>query len=212
MSTSDTMDERPDLPSADSRRERKKQENRAQLLAAARAVFAEMGFGAASVRDIVRRTDLATGTFYNYFEDKDAIFAAVVGELTDELVRRHSAGRAKASTAEEFLRSHFTVYFRFIVDDPELLALARKNVTAIRTLLDKPDVRTLARCLYDHLKDAMARGTLPTMDAALFAAALSGIAFEVSVLMIARDPVDAEGAADFATRLMLGGLQGMGTQ
>jgi AcrR family transcriptional regulator len=210
MSTSDTLDDRPGMPSSDSRRERKKQENRAQLLAAARAVFAEMGFGAASVRDIVRRTDLATGTFYNYFEDKDAIFAAVVGQLTDELVRRHRNGRARAQSAEEFLRAHFAVSFRFVADDPELLALARKNVTAVRTLLDKPDVRTLARCLYDDLKDAMARGTLPTIDAALFAAALSGIAFEVSVLMIARDPVDAEGAADFATRLMLGGIKGMG--
>jgi AcrR family transcriptional regulator len=212
MSTSDTdiLEVRSETPPSDSRRERKKQENRAQLLAAARAVFAEMGFGAASVRDIVRRTDLATGTFYNYFEDKDAIFAAVVGELTDELVRRHRAGRAAAQTAEAFLRAHFSVYFRFIADDPELLALASKNVTAIRTLLDKPDVRTLARCLYDDLKDAMARGTLPPLDAGMFSAALSGIAFEVSVLMIARDPVDADAAIEFATRLVLGGLLGMG--
>ncbi|MCW5748747.1 MAG: TetR/AcrR family transcriptional regulator [Alphaproteobacteria bacterium] len=208
MSTPDTLEERP-VSTPESRRERKKQENRAQLLAAARAVFAEMGFGAASVRDIVRRTDLATGTFYNYFEDKDAIFAAVVGELTDELVRRHRAGRAVADTPEAFLRAHFGVYFRFIADDPELLALARRNVTAIRTLLDQPDVRTLARCLYDDIKDAMARGALPATDAAMLAAALSGIAFEVSVMMIARDPVDADGAAEFATRLMLGGLKGM---
>jgi AcrR family transcriptional regulator len=212
MSTSNTLEDQSDTPAADSRRERKKQENRSQLLAAARAVFAEMGFGAASVRDIVRRTDLATGTFYNYFEDKDAIFAAVVGQLTDELVRRHRNGRARAQTAEEFLRAHFSVYFHFIAEDPELLALARKNVTAIRTLLDKPDVRTLARCLYDDLREAMARGTLPTIEAAMFAAALSGIAFEISVLMIARDPVDADGAADFATRLLLVGLKGMGAK
>ena len=212
MSTSDTLEDRPETPSSESRRERKKQENRAQLLAAARAVFAEMGFGAASVRDIVRRTDLATGTFYNYFEDKDAIFEAVVGQLTDELVRRHRNGRATAQTAEEFLRAHFSVYFRFIADDPELLALARKNVTAIRTLLDKPDVRTLTRCLHDDLKDAIARGALPPLDVPLFAAALGGVAFEVSVHMIARDPVDADGAADFAARLVLGGLKGMGAR
>src|SRR5262245_64032184 len=105
------------------RREQNKAENRTALLKAARAVFAEMGFGAASVRDIVRRTDLATGTFYNYFEDKDAIFEAVVGELTDELVRRHRNGRAKAHTAEDFMRAHFSVYFRFVAEDPELLAL-----------------------------------------------------------------------------------------
>jgi AcrR family transcriptional regulator len=206
MTTSDTLEGRPE---SESRRERKKQENRAQLLEAARAVFAEMGFGAASVRDIVRRTDLATGTFYNYFEDKDAIFAAVVGELTDELLRRHREGRGRADTPEAFLRAHFSVYFHFVADDPELLALARKNVTAIRTLLDKPDVRTLARALYDDIKEAIARRALPEADAALLSAALAGIAFEVSVMMIARDPVDPDGAADFATRLMLGGLKGL---
>ena len=52
------------------RREQSKAENRAALLKAARTVFAEMGYGAAGVRDIVRRTDLASGTFYNYFKDK----------------------------------------------------------------------------------------------------------------------------------------------
>ncbi|MGZ5912984.1 MAG: TetR/AcrR family transcriptional regulator, partial [Reyranella sp.] len=122
------------------RREQNKAENRTALLKAARAVFAEMGYGAASVRDIVRRTDLASGTFYNYFKDKDEIFEAVVGELTGELLKRHREGRAKATTAEEFFRCHYTVYFEFVVEDPELLALARKNFTAIRTLFDKPDV------------------------------------------------------------------------
>ena len=88
------------------RREQNKAENRTALLKAARAVFAEMGYGAASVRDIVRRTDLASGTFYNYFKDKDEIFEAVVGELTGELLKRHQQrprqGRApprRSSTA-----------------------------------------------------------------------------------------------------------------
>ena len=102
--------------------------------------------------------------------------------------RRHREGRARAPTAEAFLHAHFSVYFHFVADDPELLALARKNVTAIRTLLDKPDVRTLARCLYDDLKDAIQRGALPPIDTALFAAALSGVAFEISVMMIASRP------------------------
>ena len=132
------------------RREQNKAENRTALLKAARAVFAEMGYGAASVRDIVRRTDLASGTFYNYFKDKDEIFEAVVGELTGEILKRHQVGRAKAQTGEGFIRSHYAVYFDFVVEDAELLALARKNFTAIRTLLDKPDVRALARALKDR--------------------------------------------------------------
>ena len=121
-------------------------------------MFAEMGYGAASVRDIVRRTDLASGTFYNYFKDKDEIFEAVVGELTGELLKRHRDGRAKATTAEEFFRRHYAVYFEFVVEDAELLALARKNFTAIRTLFDKPDVRALALALNEDIRAASGPG------------------------------------------------------
>lgn len=191
------------------RREQNKVENRTALLKAARAVFAEMGFGAASVRDIVRRTDLASGTFYNYFKDKDEIFEAVVGELTGELLKRHRAGRARATTTEEFIRRHYAVYFDFIVEDAELLAMARKNFTAIRTLLDKPDVRALALALNDDIRAAIASGLLPKVDVSYLAAAMGGIAFEVSVIMVARDPVDPVAAVDFATRLMMGGLDSL---
>lgn len=188
------------------RREQNKVENRSALLKAARAVFAEMGYGAASVRDIVRRTDLASGTFYNYFKDKDEIFEAVVGELTGEILKRHNMGRAKADTTEEFFRRHYAVYLDFIAEDAELLALARRNFTAIRTLLDKPDVRALALALNDDIRSAIARGVLPNVDISYLAASMAGVAFEISVVMVARDPVDPAAATEFATRLMMGGL------
>lgn len=191
------------------RREQNKAENRTALLKAARAVFAEMGYGAASVRDIVRRTELASGTFYNYFHDKDEIFEAVVGELTGELLKRHRDGRAKAATAEQFFRQNYAVYFNFVVEDAELLALARRNFTAIRTLLDKPDVRALAQALNDDIRAAIAAGLLPNVDVSYLGAAMSGVAFEVSVVMVARDPVDPGAATEFATRLMMGGLDAL---
>ncbi|WP_020694700.1 TetR/AcrR family transcriptional regulator [Reyranella massiliensis] len=188
------------------RREQNKAENRTALLKAARAVFAEMGFGAASVRDIVRRTDLASGTFYNYFKDKDEIFEAVVGELTGVLLQRHNQGRARAATAEEFLHQHYSAYFNFLAEDPELLALARSSFTAVRTLLDKPDVRALAKALNDDIRTAIASGVLPNVDVSYLGASMAGVAFEISMVMVTRDPVDPEAATDFATRLMLGGL------
>ena len=85
------------------RREQNKAENRAALLKAARTVFADMGYGAAGVRDIVWRTDLASGTFYNYFKDKSEIFEAVVREMSVELMRRHRNGRAQSLPLLELL-------------------------------------------------------------------------------------------------------------
>jgi AcrR family transcriptional regulator len=188
------------------RREQNKAENRAALLKAARTVFAEMGYGAAGVRDIVRRTDLASGTFYNYFKDKSEIFEAVVREMSVELLRRHRNGRAKARTAEEFFRAHASVYLNFVAKDPEILAFGRNNVTPIRMLIEKPDIQASARQLYDDASAAVAQGILPDVDLTMLVAALSGVVFEVSIIMVSRDPVDPEEATEFATRLLVGGL------
>lgn len=54
---------------------------RAQLLAAARRVFAERGYHQAGVSDIIDAAGVARGTFYNYFESKRAIFQAVLEEM-----------------------------------------------------------------------------------------------------------------------------------
>jgi AcrR family transcriptional regulator len=188
------------------RREQNKAENRAALLKAARTVFAEMGYGAAGVRDIVRRTDLASGTFYNYFKDKSEIFEAVVREMTVELQRRHSQGRAKARTAEDFFRAHASVYLNFVAKDPEILAFGRNNVSPIRMLIEKPDIQASARQLHDDVSAAIDEGILPDVDATMLVAALSGVVFEVSVAMVSCDPVDPEEATEFATRLMIGGI------
>ena len=188
------------------RREQNKAENRAALLKAARTVFSEIGYGAAGVRDIIRRTDLASGTFYNYFKDKTEIFEAVIAEMSGELLMRHRTGRTKARTAEEFIRSHCSVYFHYVAEDPEVLAFGRNNVSPIRMLMDKPDLRGMAQVLHDDVRAAMSRGALPHVDITYFVAALSGIVFEISVIMVSRDPVDPDGATEFATRLMMGGL------
>jgi AcrR family transcriptional regulator len=188
------------------RREQNKAENRAALLKAARTVFAEIGYNAAGVRDIVRRTDLASGTFYNYFKDKEEIFSAVIAEMSGELLARHREGRARATTAEEFIRRHCSAYLHYVAEDPEILAFGRNNVTPIRNLFDKPDLRHLADAFAGDIQSAIARGILPNVDAAYLMAAITGIVFEISVVMTTRDPVNPDEATEFATRLLMTGL------
>ncbi len=58
---------------------------RAKLLAAARTVFAQHGYYATSVSLITKEGGVARGTFYNYFNSKRLIFAAVLDSLMDEV-------------------------------------------------------------------------------------------------------------------------------
>ena len=48
-----------------------------ELLAAAREVFAEKGYKAAGISDIAKKSRMAVGSFYKYYESKEAIFLEV---------------------------------------------------------------------------------------------------------------------------------------
>ena len=97
----------------------------------------------------------------------------------------------------------------FVAADPEILAFGRNNVAAVRNLLDKPDLRHMADALNEDIRVAVSRGVLPNVDPGYMIAALSGIVFEISVVMLARNPVNPDAAADFATRLLIGGIDNL---
>lgn len=58
---------------------------RGHLLAAARTVFAERGYGGTTVASITAAADTAHGTFYLYFKNKEAIFLHVISDVLDDL-------------------------------------------------------------------------------------------------------------------------------
>ena len=74
-----------------SKRERNKLANREAILEAARKCFLKQGYDAVTVRDVIRITGLAAGTFYNYFPDKDALFRAVLEARMNELNTAYTA-------------------------------------------------------------------------------------------------------------------------
>ena len=188
------------------RREATKLANRAAILDAAREVFAELGYGAATVRDIVRRTDLATGTFYNYFPDKEAVFRALLDERAREIREVVRAARAEARDVEAFVRESFRAYFEYIASDRIMFEILRRNAGTIRALFDTPALGAGADELEADLRAAVTAGLLPEHDARFMAAAMVGAGFEIAVRMLESDPPDVEAAVSFATSLFLGGL------
>ncbi len=68
------------------------QRTRAALVRAAGVVFERDGFLDARIADIAAEAEVATGTFYTYFDSKEAIFHEVVDELIDELYHQSHVG------------------------------------------------------------------------------------------------------------------------
>jgi AcrR family transcriptional regulator len=201
----------PAVPSV-GRRERTKAANRAAILDAARDVFAEHGYDGTAVRHIVARTELAPGTFYNYFPDKESIFRALVEESIAGVRKRLRAARRDARSLEEFVGGAYRAYFEAMAADPTMFQLMRRNAGTIRAMLDDPVLAAGVDELLEDLEAAIARGELPPLDAGYMARAMAGTGLELAMEMFGRggDKPDVEGATRFATALFLGGIERMG--
>jgi AcrR family transcriptional regulator len=101
-----------------------------KILDAARDEFGDRGFSDSSVVGITQRAGVALGTFYTYFDSKEALFQALVRDMSSQ-VRDHVAPALKEaqdtldgerSALDSFLRfarSHRDVYR--IIDEAEFV-------------------------------------------------------------------------------------------
>ncbi|KTF68059.1 TetR family transcriptional regulator [Sphingomonas sp. WG] len=100
------------------------------ILDAAAAEFGEKGFHEGSISGITRRAGVALGSFYTYFDSKDAVFRALVRDMSDQ-VREHvapalrgardqiDAERAALQAFIGFARTHKEIYR--IIDEAEFV-------------------------------------------------------------------------------------------
>src|SRR3954451_15940997 len=193
------------------RREERKAENRAKLLAAARKVFAEKGLGEATARDIVRETDLASGTFFNYFTDKEDAFRALLEEMAERsraIVRAQR--REPGLSVEERVAGAYRAYFAWAVEEAELFQVFRRNAGAIALMPDSGIFEMGIVELFEDLRDWEEAGDLPDVDLDYLATATVAIGFQVATHLVDRQPPDVDGATRFCTRMFMGGVRSLG--
>ena len=87
-------------PAHNKRRTRRpRAERQAEILEAARAMFAERGYGASAVAEIAARAGVVEGTVYSYFERKRALLIAVMKCFYEELIADTESGLRAARSA-----------------------------------------------------------------------------------------------------------------
>jgi AcrR family transcriptional regulator len=130
------------------------------ILDAAAEEFGEKGFHEGSISGITRRAGVALGSFYTYFDSKDAVFRALVRDMSEQ-VREHVAPALKDAPGQiaaeqaalaafiKFARTHKEIY-RIIDEaefvDPESFRLhyattADRIARRLRAAADRGEVR-----------------------------------------------------------------------
>ena len=112
-------------------RESNKKKIREALFAEGLRLFSEKGIQHTTVNDIVQAVGIARGTFYNYFDDVQSLFEALIESINRRIQENVKENRKKADSIYEYLYSTFKSYLDF-VSSPQMKEFHTKNQAAIR--------------------------------------------------------------------------------
>jgi AcrR family transcriptional regulator len=187
---------------------------RAEILRAARGVFADKGYHEAGVSDIIDAAGVARGTFYLYFDSKYAIFE----ELLDQVARAIRQGirpvdlSPGAASPESQLLANATWLLSLLRSEPEMLRILLWEASGLDRELDRrlaafyADLFTLTRRSLDK---GVATGLLRTCDTEIGARCLIGAVKELMLSLLIRKDLEDEEPAVLARKFLdftLGGL------
>jgi AcrR family transcriptional regulator len=162
-----------------SRKERDRQLRRSDILKAAEHIFALKGYHKATIRDIAKEAQYATGTVYLHFKDKDALYFAlfeekikyllsIVEEKTEQAKDSRSKLNAYVQESLAFFEKNQDFFRIFISDENELSAQGR--------LLRSPTVLQLHEYIAGLLREAQEQGVISAdLDAIRMAEVLTAI-------------------------------------
>ncbi|MCB0185770.1 MAG: TetR/AcrR family transcriptional regulator [Caldilineaceae bacterium] len=155
---------------------------RTHILEAAIAVIAEQGFQNTTIKQIAARAEVADGTIYNYFKNKDDILTAIIAQITEAETREIHFAEAQGMNFAEFINAYVAHRMGEIADGYPVL-----KVLITETLANPELARQVYEQVYapsfvvaeNFMRQQIADGALPDVDAALlsrlFAAPLLGL-------------------------------------
>ncbi len=150
---------------------------RAALLKAARRLFCEKGYAETSTPEIVRAAGVTRGALYHHFEDKVALFRAVITEeylaVADEITK---SAKTIPGSAVDALKQGSRGYIKAMADKGRIRIMLRDGPAVLGQMeLDKIDRETSADTLRQGLAEAMEAGEIKSLPVNALTVQLSAL-------------------------------------
>ena len=121
----------------------KKEAKKSSLLQAALDLFLEKGVSKTSISEIAERANVAKGTFYLYFKDKDALLEQLLYQLSYDIIQQ-AYDYTEQHRAEQFCENVITFadwIITYFAEHTDILRLVRRNFSwpSLELTLTSPD-------------------------------------------------------------------------
>ena len=134
------------------KRDEQKLKVRERLMKEALALFSSSGFEKTTVAHIVEKSEIARGTFYNYFPDTQKLFDALIEELNQNIKAAIQQTRRDSKNLYDYLYGTFKNYFE-LIGTPQMIQFHILNQAHIRQSSYQSNViKTIVKNLNRDLK------------------------------------------------------------
>jgi AcrR family transcriptional regulator len=123
-------------------RERAKAQRRSAILHAAAALFAARGFERVSLEDLGAAAGISGPAVYRHFPSKQAVLAALLVDVSRELVGGADAVIAQGADASSTLRELIAFHVEFALSNPDVIVVQDRDLDSLA-----PDDRNTIRAL-----------------------------------------------------------------
>lgn len=130
-----------------------------KLLDAAAEEFGEKGFHEASVSSITRRAGMALGSFYTYFDSKDALFRALVADMSEKVRTSARSALSAEMSALEIECAALAAFLRFATEHKEIYRII-DEAEFVDPASYRDHYETIAARIADRLGAGAAAGEL----------------------------------------------------
>ena len=191
------------------KRETNKEVNRIKIIESGIEIFSKKGISETTVRDIIRNTGLASGTFYNYFKNKEEVLIAALDEAAYDLAKILQKGRKKANNLEEFIEFQVDPFFEMVSELPELFFILSTNLEAVdRFTIQTPQMTLAIEDLKKDLELAIKNKIIPDVDVDYFSVVFSSVVEGVAIEYVTNNKkTDLEFAKDFCVNFLVKSLK-----
>tara|TARA_B100000700_G_scaffold253680_1_gene285629 strand:+ start:6750 stop:7361 length:612 start_codon:yes stop_codon:yes gene_type:complete len=193
-----------------SKREENKKNNRSIIIKAGIEIFLKKGISQTTVRDIIRNTDLASGTFYNYFKSKEEVLIAALDESAIEIGQELRARRKKAKNLEEFVYSQIRPFFDFARDHSEIFMIMSSNLNDVQAFSVETPMMTLElESLKEDIIIGIEEKILPDVNPDYFCSVIQSVAEGIAFTLVRKSmsTEDIDSAVKFCTNFIVAGIR-----
>lgn len=161
-----------------------------KIIEVSKTLFANKGFSQTSINEIIENAKIATGTFYNYFDDKRAVYDYLLNDYSTQIRTRIAKAVKDLPSSEAREREGIKTYIKFALEDKLSYRIIWESLFVEKDLFINY-YKNFGSSYIMQLKNSLEKGEVRgDIDFETLSFALMGITSFLGLMAVFKDELD----------------------